>query len=382
MKTIAPGIYQDDTGAFWARPWIHHRRTWRKLKAVKIREAMKEAAGEPWTSESENFHSLATLYVDAGCPNRRLEPRPPAFVTTEARRVETLRAYFGPMPISEITLPILPRYNAWRRRLVKRGPGARTVDKDLNTLSNVLNYGVNLGQLAVNPVGRMRPRYQAATVVRHAREVAPASADDIHRIAGMLFEHSRSEVFGWQTLFAMFTGCRTSELLRLRTDAACPDDPGFIQNGYLFLGRRSKGGVNPWAMIGPEFSSMLDCYHRWHTERWPLSPWYFPSPTRSGQHVNNTNIGHALARACADLGLAHVTPHGLRSYYVTKRRSDGVADTVIAGEIGDQTISLMQTTYGSRPANWTGGQSLGWRPTSTLPVWMRWQPEERKVVSL
>jgi hypothetical protein len=66
------------------------------------------------------------------------------------------------------------------------------VDLDLNTLSNVLRYGVSIGHLPANPVGIGRPRYQATSAVRHAREMAPASADVIHKIASRLFESHRS----------------------------------------------------------------------------------------------------------------------------------------------------------------------------------------------
>jgi hypothetical protein len=52
---------------------------------------------------------------------------------------------------------------------------------------------------------------------------------------------------------------------------------------------------------------------------------------------NPSALAHALERICRNYGLPHITPHGLRSFYVTKRRSDGASDIVIAGEIGDRT---------------------------------------------
>jgi hypothetical protein len=55
---------------------------------------------------------------------------------------------------------------------------------------------------------------------------------------------------------------------------------------------------------------------------------------------------------------------------------------VIAGEIGDKTVSLMQSTYGDRPDNWTGGTALSWLPSVGLPAWQRWQAAESKVVAL
>lgn len=375
---IGAGAYSDESGGYWARPWINRRRTWRKLKASTASKAQKEASGTKWNAPTENFASLALLYTDAGCPNKRLEPRAISFTKEEEARANQLVQFFGRHPTDEIRLPLLPAYKAWRCKHIARGTGERAVDKDLCTLSNILNYGVSMGLIEENHVARGRPRYRRSNLVRHCREVAPASAEIIHQLGARLLETVAHEVLAWQLLFSAFTGCRTSELLRLRLDATSADEPGFVQfnhkdpvQGFLFLGRRSKGGVNPWAMIGPEFEKMLEAFHRWHAARFPKAKHYFPDHTGAGP-LNRYALGRALRAACKSLGLPAITPHGLRSFYVTKRRSDGLADTVIAGEIGDQTVSLMNTTYGSRPPNWTGGNPLSWVPMDGNPCWLPW----------
>ncbi len=380
--SISPGVYEGPPGVFWARPLVRGRRTWRKLRAVKAAAAVKENAHKDWAAPAGNFADLAQLYLDAGCPNRRLEARGERFITREKARVTLLQSFFGPVLAASIRLADIPRYKAWRIRQVKRGSGERTVDLDTSTLSNVLSYGVATGQLDFNYIRSGRPRYRRANDVRHSRATAPANASVIHQLADELLASVRSEVLGWQLLFAMFTGCRTSELLRLRLDAAGPHSAGFYNDGHLFLGARSKHGVNPWAMVGPEFADCLECFHRWHKDRFPRSPWYFPSPKVAGQPVDPCALGHALARLCRQFELPHITPHGLRSFYVTKRRSDGVSDLIIANEIGDQTVSLLQTTYGARPANWTGGAALSWMPAKGLPAWARWNAAETKIVGL
>ena len=105
-------------------------------------------------------------------------------------------------------------------------------------------------------------------------------------------------------------------------------------DGCLFLGRRSKGGTNPWAMVRPEFQDMLRAFRRWHAQRHPASPWFFPGRNPQ-QPIYITGLTHGLSRLCGRHSLSHITPHGLRSFYVTKRRSDGISDVQIAGEIGD-----------------------------------------------
>lgn len=407
-SSISPGVYvsNDASGAatYWARPTVRGRRTWKKLAAVKPAAAVKEYIGKDWTGSTGSLAELAQLYVAAGCPNKRLEERPVDFLTAETARVTNLVKFFGPLPAATIRIHDLPRYRAWRIKHIRFGEGDRTVDKDVQTLSNLLNYGVATGTLEFNFIRAGRPRFQRASAVRHARDVAPPDASTIHKIADFFFDSVRSEVHGWISLFAMFNGCRISETLRLRLDAKTDQQAGFIQwqngpDGKAIDGRlsleRSKDGVNEFAIIGPDFAAMIDCFHRWHAARFPNSPWYFPSPfaklskgrqylTADEKHgtVDIGAFGHALVRATKELNLPHITPHGYRSYYVTKRRSDGEPDTVIAGEIGDVTVTLMQTTYGKRPKNWTGGEKLTWRPAEGLPAWSRWASAESKVVSL
>lgn len=373
MTRVSPGVYQRDDGAFFARITLAGRRTWRKLRAVKLRAAIKEAANADWSAPAGTFSEIADLYLAASCPNRRLEPRV-AFINSERARIIRLKSFFGRLPAASIRLAHLPGYHAWRTRpsKLRYGSGDRATDKDLCTLSNVLNYGVASGILELNWIARGRPRYRVATAVRRSREVAPDSAATIHRIAAEFLSTPRSEVFAWLAFFSAFTGCRTSELLRLRLDAKTRFEPGYIEGNMLFLGRRSKSGVNPWARLGDEFSGMLDAFRHWHAATFPRNPWFFPSPYGKTARLSPGAFGHALTRICGGLELPHITPHGFRSYYVTKRRSDGASDVQIAAEIGDKTVSLMQLSYGDRPENWLGAKPMTWLPADGLPAWQAW----------
>jgi len=64
-----------------------------------------------------------------------------------------------------------------------------------------------------------------------------------------------------------------------------------------------------------------------------------------------------LGQACMKLGLPHVTPHGLRSYFVTQARQSGLTDAEIAQLIGDKTgPALIAQVYGDGA---TGSSSRG-----------------------
>lgn len=369
--SIGNGVYADDIGGFWTRPWINRRRTWRKLKAVKEREAIREANTTDYESKGGTFLELADEYLKARCPNRRLESRPETFVEVERVRLANLKSYFGRYQPEEIKMPLCLKYKAWRGRTIKKGTGERTVDLDLNTLSNVLNFGVAMGRIEFNFIRSGRPTFRRDADVAHSREKAPQSGDEIHRIATHFLSSPRSEVFAWLTLFGAMTGCRIGELISLRLDGRTPDDPGFVSGDFLFI-RRSKGGVHPYCRVSDDIVEMFRSFLAWHKERYPKSPWFFPGRLK-GEPVVLTALNNALRDATGALKLQHITPHGLRSFYVTKRRSDGAADSQIAAEIGDKTVDLIHKTYGDRPANWTGGEKLEWKPTKGEPAWKSWR---------
>jgi integrase len=73
----------------------------------------------------------------------------------------------------------------------------------------------------------------------------------------------------------------------------------------------------------------------------------FPSPFNPNKQRNASAIRHRLTAACRALGLAHMTPHGMRSYFVTRARESGLSDAEIAMLIGDRSgPAIIAHTYG------------------------------------
>jgi len=380
---IGCGVYQDPSGGYWARPIISHRRTWRKLKAKSNRKAMVEANTGEFAAKSRRFSSLAQLWMDSGCPGKRGKCPVGTHLTEARARAISLNGFFGKFGIDEIQMIHLPAYADWRRRRMvrKANTGGRTVDIDLVTLSNIMRFAVMRGELKFNYVRSDRPRYQEN--IRHARSVMPESAEIIHQIAGELLQSVKSEVMGWLCFFSEFTGCRTSELLRLRTDAKNKLEAGFIEwltpaelneraddvLGHLYLGRRSKNGLNPWSKINAEFADMIRAFQAWHKLRFVRkdAPWFFPG-TGAADVIVPGSFGHALKRVTKGFNLEHITPHGFRAFYATKRLRDGARPVDIAAEMGDKTVALIETIY----ADNAGGKKLWWTPADGVPAWTEW----------
>ena len=376
---------------FSMRPAFNRKRTWRKLSATTLKQAVIEARTEQPTKTPKKMAVLINLWLAAGCPGKT---GPLKSLTQPRKAAEWILKYFGKDTVNDVNrLARLDGYVEWRKKHIKRGKGGGcTVRMDLSTLSNILHFGTKLGGNQgfndQNLIYRGRDRYHRN--ITHARERRPENADVIHALATELFKSEKTEVHGWHLLFAMFDGCRSSENMRLHREAATDKAAGFIRwlpkdeadgrpdgvLGFLYLGRRSKGGINPYAEIGPDFADMLKYFFQWHDSRFgemgKRLP-FFPSikgipglyaivTSLSGRHES---FGVALGAAARRLGLPHCTPHGLRSYFATKHLRDGLRSEEIASLMGDQTVKLITSTYTDN----VKGEKLHWKPKTGVPAW-------------
>lgn len=385
------------TGKYYHRFRIDRHPTWRLLKNVSNRTEAKEAISKIKTS-GDSFAALAAQYLKSGCPTskRKWKPAGELAQKEEAAHVAKLNGFYARKRIGEINLGSLRDYFDWRTHGQTEKP-TRQVDKEIQTLSNVINYAVVITeQIEVNKIRSNRTKFHS--VKSNARDRMPATAEVVHTIAEYFFNNVRSEVFGWLTYFSQMTGARCSELRRLRTDAA-PRQAGHIEftasfnvpehgpiytgTGYLDLGRRSKQkddskrGVSPKCVLWPEFRKMIECFLYWHQQRYPESKWFFPGLAGIGP-VDKCSFNHAMRRALVKLELPNITPHGFRSYFCTKLYRDGFRQEEISERIGDKTVDLQRSVY----SDVADGERLAWNPKDRLPGYLRWQPANKKIVAL
>jgi integrase len=218
------------------------------------------------------------------------------------------------------------------KRLARLKRGTPSVDLELTILGSVFNLAVRRGTLKSNPlVGR--GRYSVAEDVRHCREVAP-TPEGLKQIEYSLrerSEHGAADV----VCFLSFSGLRIGEALPLDWEAV---DWG----EKITHVQREKRGIMPWVPILPEMESLLCAM-----QKRSASHLLFPSPFDPNKVRSGSAFRDRLAAACRSLGIGHVTPHGLRSYFVTQARQSGLSDAEIAMLIGDKTgPSIVALTYG------------------------------------
>jgi integrase len=122
--------------------------------------------------------------------------------------------------------------------------------------------------------------------------------------------------------------------------------------------QREKKGITPWVPILCEMEALLrDMRNR------ATSYLLFPSPFDPKKPADYS------ATACQKLEIGHVTPHGLRSYFVTRARESGLSDAEIAMLIGDKTgPAIIAHTYGDVRPDHLLKQAQRIRLTATQPI--------------
>jgi len=389
MKTLirkAESIYQyvkadGSPGSFLQRVRVNGKPTWKKLAASTLKEAKARVAAnkaqyEQWrafvpgvrnpyvvASDGSLLGQIVKHYAKSGYPaSNQSQTRSPKTVSMIANSLTTLLKWPGwdKQPLENINPRVLTEYANWRREHNQRLLNGRTIDVELTVLNGALRWGLWNGFINVNPLpGLQRPKFQQGKSV-NCRDCRPESPEELHKLAKIFFTQGVSwQVLGWQLLFEAFTGCRTSEALLCRWDAK-PGQPGFIDGDVLHV-KRLKHGVSPWVAIHEDLKVLLGHMQNWREVTFPNSPWFFPSCKDSSKHVDVSFLVHKLGDVVAEAkeyGLvlpkgARRTSHGLRSYYVTCRRSQGIDDRQIAAEIGDKTgEAIIVSTYGALAPNW------------------------------
>ncbi len=220
--------------------------------------------------------------------------------------------------------------------------GDRGIDLELTAFNNALRLAVRRGELKANPLAGRTP-YSVAADVRHCREVAP-TPEGLAKILAWL-RNTREPDVADLVAFLAYSGLRIGEALPLKWEAVNLGE-GLVQV------RREKRGCNPWVAITPELETLLrDMQTR------ATSALLFPSPHDPARPREQARVNRRITAAIVALNaaaektgkpkLGHVTPHGLRSYFVTQARQSGLTDAEIAMLIGDKTgPSIIASTYG------------------------------------
>ena len=363
FERIGDNLYRRSNGRLYCRVTISGKRKWHCLDVEETKSARRlirewrdeevlkargiELPGSVLERNRLTVGKVLDGYVAADCPTRKMLPKSPQTVTNELKCLNPIRAYFEGRPAVALTLGVCDEYRTWRnsggyvieRKLkdgntvsVRTRGGNRGVDLELTTLSNALGLAVRRGHLKSNPLTGRTP-YGVAAEVRHCREVAP-TPQGLTQIEHWLRGKGEQEVADL-VCFLAFTGLRIGEAIPLEWE-------NVDMASSLLHVKREKRGIMPWVPILLELHGLL-----LEMQKRAKSYLLFPSPFDPEQTRDKARINRWLKSATEALGLPHVTPHGLRSYFVTQARQSGLTDAEIAQLIGDKTgPAIIATTYG------------------------------------
>jgi integrase len=301
---------------------------------------------------------LLNEYVAAGHPARGRVGRTKSVGTVkrEQRFLEPIGQWWGNKNPNAVTLADCDQYRDWRnsggwitKRKQRDGStksnrtrgGDTAVDHELDVLSCVLHLARRRDLIRQHPlIGR--GKYVSAADVRHCRDVAP-TREELHRIEQWLRDRGEHEVADF-VCFLAYTGLRIGEALPVRWDSVNWTEE-------VVQVQREKEGVNPWIALIDDLKVLLTAMRQrrdgWERDTGLVSEYLFPSPFEPDRTRDDSAIRHRLTAACKALNIRHVTPHGLRSYFVTGCREAGLTDAEIAMLIGDKSgPAIIAHTYG------------------------------------
>ncbi|HZF00331.1 MAG TPA: tyrosine-type recombinase/integrase [Methylomirabilota bacterium] len=349
FKRIGKCLYRKG-GAIYARVRVNGKQTWRSTGTnipVDARRWLEKWRREQWMQK----HGIETMgitlhhprvtvgelmdnYVGNGMRTRTGRLKSPATVKTEQACLKPLRMHFGCKQAAAVSLADCDAYRDWRtnggfeRRLV----GTPSVDLELTILGNVFGLAVRRTLVKSNPL-KGRGRYSIEENIRHCREVAP-TPEGLQQIEHWLRARNDDDMAD-VLCFLAYSGLRIGEALPLEWKA--------VDLGQKILQvKREKRGIMPFVPIVFEMEALLRGMQKRAT-----SHLLFPSPLNPKVHRAGSTIRIRLGTICRTLGLGHVTPHGLRSYFVTQARQSGLSDAEIAMLIGDKTgPSIIARIYG------------------------------------
>jgi integrase len=204
---------------------------------------------------------------------------------------------------------------------------ASTVRAILTTLRSALEDGVprelpdNVAARVETPVVR-RPPVHAMTIPE----------------AGQIVDAFRGTWLEQLVRFLLGSGVRIGEALAL--------DQVDVQEGFVRL-RRSKTTLRAVPVSADGMAALGEAI-RIAPRRGKNEPVFFaPRPNRDGirDRLDRRSVNHAFTRILAEVGLPHLTPHGLRHGTATLMLTGGAPIQVIAEQLGHRNPAMTARVY-------------------------------------
>jgi len=385
-------LYINAKGMYYLRKRNENEDTDICLKTTKLRVAIKlrdtysvdrlesQLGGKkaPKAKRYQICSALDLYHADEHPTIRRNIQKHPGerHMRCEVDAIPMLKKFFKKRFVDELTQDLLDEYCKWRPTQSLRDDDClRTVDLELNTLSNALHWAQRKKKITVNPIAS-HTRYYDPSKARKTKHVAPKTTAEAHGAGAHLFADRRSESVSWQWMFEWMSGGRTEESLKLLFQPELNDALGHVDGDHMWVRPSDKNDQGqPYLFLHDGLKALLKAHAIWHEARYPENPYMFPGRDKeSGEPLSQWSLTSALDRLFED-GLIprKLTSHGAHGGYVVVRRSHGISDSQIATEINQiGGLETLRDSYGVCPQSWLDGKGpkLPWIPESG-PCWAK-----------
>lgn len=144
-------------------------------------------------------------------------------------------------------------------------------------------------------------------------EPDPVTTEDIEMILHSgIYRRTRL----WVLLYS-YQGMRATEI-------AAVSGSSIDWRNQRILSVEAKNGKEVWRPVHPVVWE--------HLQTWRTEGWFFPSPTRKGEHVTAANVSNVLSKAFKRAGIPH-RPHQMRAWFATEMIDAGVPTIVVAAAL-------------------------------------------------
>ena len=293
----------------------------RKLAGRRLKELKERAdslAGRGGT-ERALFEEFSARWLS----NKAVHVKPSSFKRLQLC-VETLNRHFRGKSLANIERVDC---EMWAKARGAKALSASTFNKDLQTLKNILEYGVDCGLLLDNPAKALQRRKGGS------RAVLIPTKKEFGKLVGALEQlGDRASEAALLVKLLAWSGMRLGEAVSI-----CWANIDFRRRRFVVAGE-AYGTKNREERIVPLFPNLA-------VFLWDLRAESKPAPEE--RIVGIESAKKAMATACVKAALPHLTHHCLRHYFVSNAIERGIDFKTIAAWIGHKDGGvLVAKTYG------------------------------------
>lgn len=254
---------------------------------------------------------------------------------TYSNAVREFLGFHGMQSLDDLRSSSAAHVISWRDKLIEEGRSARTVNNRVSALSSLFNHLCERQIINKNPThGLKRPKVQQTRV-----ETPVITKEEVRKLLdapGLSTFKGLRDTAILYTLF--YTGCRRSEVCRLKVADL------MVDNGYFVMDFMIKGGKKNRVAIHQELQAMLQRYlsEATHTQD-PKTPLFTAIKQEKLKPLSPQAINQLFKKYTNQINLpGNITPHSARATFITQALENNCPIEAVQASVCHSDISTTQ----------------------------------------